>query len=74
MGNTIPGKDNCIKIHQTGGNFSIWSIWLKICAGLQLCTISAARPTVSIVEKVLREFIKSRISFKNFLSEKYFTT
>lgn len=72
MGNTIPGKDNCIKIHQTGGSFSILSMWLKICAGLHLCTISVAIPAVYISEKVLREFIKSRISLKNWPFRKTF--
>lgn len=72
MGNTIPEKDNRIKIHQTGESFSILSIWLKICAGVHLCTINVARPAVYISEQVLREFIKSRFSFKNCLFRKIF--
>lgn len=57
MGNMTTGKDNWTKIHWIGGSFSIWSIWLKISAGLHLCTISAARTTVHLSEKLLREWI-----------------
>lgn len=54
MDNMTTGKDNWTKIHWIGGSFSIRSIWLKICAGLHLCPISTARPTVHVSEKLLR--------------------
>lgn len=45
------------------GRSSIWPIWLKHMCRFTACRLSAARPTVHVSEKLLRQLITSEISY-----------